>query len=165
MCMTEYKSLHAEEKKKLQTTGHYMYTDFNTLMRCVDNVNPKFECVKSLKEAQTQMLVIYNELNRNVYKYDDHRYQQCKNKLNEGIEKMNREKRNFERVEQYNRLVECTGRCVYSENSYANAWDKILKFNVTNKHPNTMRMGGYHAFKKSSMGGMLHELKMLSSSE
>jgi hypothetical protein len=140
-----------------------MYLDFDALMKCVDNVDSGFECVALFKAAQTQMMVIYNELKQKVYKYDKNRYQQCRKQLNDGIAKMNSEKDKFKRVTQYERLVECTERCAHSEDSYANAWDKIIDFNVNNPHPNTQRNFGYHAFLNANIDDMLHELKMLGS--
>jgi hypothetical protein len=167
--MTEYKALHAKEKEKLENTGYNMKLNFNALMQSVNIIDGKddnFRCVIWFKDAHKKMLVIYNELcgDKKKYIYDIDRYTECKKELDDAITILMNEYSAFKRESLYNQILKQAQQCQVAEIAYSDAWSDIRTFDRKNKNPNIQRSAGYHAFlKKSSMGDILHELKMLSS--
>jgi len=173
VCMTEYKGLHAKEKEKLENTGYNMKLKFNALMQSltiIDRKDDNFQCVIWFKDAHKNMLVIYNELcgDKKKYIYDIDRYTECKNELDSAITILRNEYSEicsaFDNTSFYDQIFEEAQQCQVAEIAYSDAWSDIRTFDRTNENPNMKRWAGYHAFlKKSSMGDILHELKMLGS--
>ncbi len=168
MWMTEYKGLHSAEKEKLENTGYNMKLNFNALMQSVgiiDGKDDNFRCVIWFKDAHKKMLVIYNELcgEEKKYIYDIARYTDCKKELDNAITILRNEYSVFHRESLFNHILKQASQCQVAEIAYSNAWSDIRTFDRKNKNPNIQRRIGYHAFKKASMGDILHELKMLGS--
>ncbi len=164
---TRYRGLHRAEEAKLLSTATSMTLAMQQLTLCVRVYRlTNADFAGFFAEAEDGADAIHLEMLRQEYWYAPKRYADCREKLDEGMRRLeagNEKTKEAGGVRNFEELKAKGEHCQACFDAYANAWSAIRKFDEDNSNAWWQRWHhGRHAFEqKASTGEMLLFLQQM----
>jgi hypothetical protein len=163
---TRYTWLHRAEEARLLSTATSMTLALQQLILVVRVYgHAQADFARFFAEAEDGADAIYAEMLRGVYYYAPRTYAGCREKLDEGMRRLeagNEKTKEAGGVRNFEELKAKGERCQACFDAYANAWSAILQFDKANSNAWWQRWYGRHAFEqKASTGEMLLLLQQM----